>query len=217
MSENRILPETFGISGVQDATYLWSLFNECSVNDLLQIVHIFFNQINGMEAFFYYMMSKRCIVDHMLSITQRYLSTLRPVSIISHIIDGWEDFFLHSNYTLGNPSHIEIEMYRQRIIEVLSFILQHVGETRLSLYYQSRLLDYFSILYQRGEEGGDEESDEESDDEGDDEGDEEDEEDEEIDDDEDEGGDWDEEENEGEEGRGEDDVEEGERDDYFPG
>lgn len=168
MSENRILPETFGISGIQDATYLWSLFNECTNQDLLQIVHIFFNQINGMEAFFYYMMSKRCIVDHMLPITRCYLSTLRPVGIICHIIDGWEDFFLNSNYTLGHTTHVEIEMYRQRIIEVLSFILQHVGESRLSVYYQSRLLDYFSILYheQRGEgyddegvvedEGGDE-------------------------------------------------------------
>jgi hypothetical protein len=211
MSENRILPETFGISGVQDATYLWSLFNECTDNDLLQIVHIFFNQINGMEAFFYYMMSKRCIVDHMFSFTQRYLSTLRPIGIISHIIDGWEDFFLHSNYTLGNPSHIEIEMYRQHIIEILSFILQHVGETRLPLYYQCRLLDYFSILYHEGRgegEGGE-----------DDEGDEEDEDDDEEDnnDEEDEGG----EDNDGEEGSGEedreDDREEGERDDYFPG
>jgi len=153
MSENRILPETFGISGIQDATYLWSLFNECTDHDLLQIVHIFFNQINGMEAFFYYMMSKRCVVDHMLPITRLHLSTLRPVGTISHIIDGWEDFFLNSNYTLGHPSHVEIEMYRQRIIEVLSFILQHLGETRLSVYYQCRLLDYFSILYHedRGE------------------------------------------------------------------
>jgi hypothetical protein len=153
MSENQILPETFGISGIQDATYLWSLFNECTDHDILQIVHIFFNQINGMEAFFYYMMSKRCVVDHMLPITQLHLSTLRPVGTISHIIDGWEDFFLNSNYTLGRPSYVEIEMYRQRVIEVLSFILQHVGETRLSIYYQSRLLDYFSILYheERGE------------------------------------------------------------------
>ena len=178
MSENRILPETFGVSGIEDATYLWSLFNECTDDDLIQIVHIFFNQIDRMEAFFYYMMSKRCIVDHILPITQRYLSTLRPIGTISHIIDGWEDFFLNSSYTLGNTSPIEIEMYRQRVIGALSFILQHLGESRLSRYYQCRLLDYFSILYRQdisregeGEREGeseDDDDDEEDDDENDD-------------------------------------------------
>jgi hypothetical protein len=167
-----------------------------------------------MEAFFYYMMSKRCIVDRMLPIAQLYLSTLRPVGVISHIIDGWEDFFLNSNYTLGYPSHIVIEMYRQRIIEVLSFILQHIGETRLSLYYQCRLLDYFSILYHEGRGEGCEEGDEEEDEEGDEEENEE------------ENGEEDEEENGEEddcEGGADDseeedeDEEEGERDNYFPG
>ena len=97
MSENRIIPESFGTSGTQDANYLWGILNNCSDDYLLQIVHLFFQQINGMEAFFYYMMSKRCLVKNMLPITQRYLSSLNPVKIIPHLVDGWEDFFLKSN------------------------------------------------------------------------------------------------------------------------
>ena len=148
MSENRIIPESFGTSGTQDANYLWGILNNCSDDYLLQIVHLFFQQINGMEAFFYYMMSKRCLVKNMLPITQLYLSSLNPVKIIPHLVDGWEDFFLESNYTLGNLNHEEIEVYRQTLFQSLSYILEHVGESysQIKPYYRYRLRDYFLIF-----------------------------------------------------------------------
>ena len=148
MSENRIIPESFGTSGTQDANYLWGILNNCSDDYLLQIVHLFFQQINGMEAFFYYMMSKRCLVKNMLPITQLYLSSLSSVKIIPHLVDGWEDFFLESNYTLGNLNHDEIEVYRQTLFQVLSYILEHVGESysQITSYYRYRLRDYFLIF-----------------------------------------------------------------------
>ena len=180
MSENRILPESFGISVTDDATYLWGLFNGFTDEFLIQTVHHFFQQINGMEAFFYFMMSKRCLVDNMLSIIQSYQSSLHLIKIISNIVDGWEDFFLHTNYTLGNTDHNELNSYRQTIFQNLIFIISHMGESYFQLlpHYRCRLRDYFLIIQYNDESSDGDDEDEDDGDDGDDGDDEDDEDDE---------------------------------------
>lgn len=163
---NRILPESFGISSTQDATHLWGLFNGRTDEFILQTVHQFFQQINGMEAFFYFMMSKRILVDNMLSIIQNYQSSLHLIKIISNIVDGWEDFFLNTNYTLGDTNHDELESYRQTVFQTLVFIRTHMGESYFQLlpHYRLRLRDYFLMIPYDSGESSEDESDESDDD-----------------------------------------------------
>jgi hypothetical protein len=92
-------------------------------------------------------MSRRLLVDVMRDITNTYIGTLRAVKIIPHIIDGWEDFFLKSDYTLFDDEENELETYRMKIYQVLNFIVPLIGEDAYELhpYYKTRLCDYFLI------------------------------------------------------------------------
>jgi hypothetical protein len=127
--------------------YYYSTFRIQNDDHLLYLVHRFFNDIPGMEPFFYYMMSKRLLVDEMIAITTTYLSTLRAVIVIAHMIDGWEDFFLRSDYTLFADEENELESYRIKIYHVLHLLVPFLGEDvhELHPYYKTRLCDYFLI------------------------------------------------------------------------
>lgn len=130
--------------------YYYSVFNIRNDDHLLCIVHKFFDEIENIEAFFYYMMSKRFLVDKMKDITMTYIGKLRAAKIISHIIDGWEDFFLRTDYTLFNyDEENELESYRIKIYQVLHFIIPFIGEDFLHAYYKIRLCDYFLIRVER--------------------------------------------------------------------
>ena len=93
------------------------------------------------------------------------------IKIISNIVDGWEDFFLHTNYTLGNADHNELNSYRQTIFQSLIFIISHMGESYFQLlpHYRCRLRDYFLIIQYNdesidGDDGDHEDEDDEDDD-----------------------------------------------------
>ena len=135
---------------IQQVEQLWRVFfTNYNENYILQSVHSFFQSVDKMEPFFYFMMSKRILVDHMLPIIEQHITTLHPVKIIPHIIDGWVDFFLKMNYTLG-PERVtrdELELYRNKTYRVLSFLIENSGETltELPYYYQLRLRNYFLI------------------------------------------------------------------------
>jgi hypothetical protein len=111
----------------------------------------------------------------MMTITNTYIGTLRAVKIIPHIIDGWEDFFLRSDYTLFDDEENELEAYRMKIYQVLNFIVPLIGEDAHELhpYYKTRLCDYFlirigeSIELSEMEEGESEEDENEGEDESD--------------------------------------------------
>jgi len=114
----------------------------------------------------------------MIAITTTYISILRPVIVIPHIIDGWEDFFLRSDYTLFDDEENELEAYRMKIYQVLILIVPLIGEdaNELHPYYKTRLCDYFLIrigesipLSEIEEIEGEESDEDEGDDEGDDE------------------------------------------------
>jgi len=153
--------------------YYYSTFRIQNDDHLLYLVHKFFNDIPGMEPFFYYMMSKRLLVDEMMTITTSYIGILRAVTVIPHIIDGWEDFFLRSDYTLFADEENELESYRIKIYHVLHLLVPFLGEdvNELHPYYKTRLCDYFlirigeSIVVTDGEEVGEEEEEEEDDEE----------------------------------------------------
>ena len=83
----------------------------------------------------------------MRNITTTYIRILRPVVVIPHIIDGWEDFFLRSDYTLFDDEENELEAYRMKIYQVLNLIVPLIGEdaNELHPYYKTRLCDYFLI------------------------------------------------------------------------
>lgn len=151
--------------------YYYSTFRIQDDDHLLYLVDKFFDDISDMEPFFYYMMSRRILVDVMGNITNTYIGTLRAVKIIPHIIDGWEDFFLRSDYTLFDDEENELEAYRMKIYQVLNFIVPLIGEDAHELhpYYKTRLCDYFLIRIGESiplseieeSEGEEEESDEE--------------------------------------------------------
>lgn len=127
--------------------YYYDTFRIQNDDHLIYLVRKFFEDIDGMEPFFYYMMSRRLLVDVMGNITNTYIGTLRAVKIIPHIIDGWEDFFLRSDYTLFDDEENELEAYRMKIYQVLNFIVPLIGEDAHELhpYYKTRLCDYFLI------------------------------------------------------------------------
>uniref|UniRef100_A0A6C0KEP9 Uncharacterized protein n=1 Tax=viral metagenome TaxID=1070528 RepID=A0A6C0KEP9_9ZZZZ len=134
----------------EQADELWRVFfNQFSDDYVLHSVHSFFQNVEGMEAFFYYIMAKRVLVDNILQITEQYIHTMRAVQIIPHIVDGWEDFFLKTDYTLSPqlPNHEELERYRLKVYQVLIFLIPYLGESwsELNLYYRSCLKDYFLI------------------------------------------------------------------------
>jgi hypothetical protein len=134
----------------EQADELWRVFfNQFSDDYVLQSVHSFFQNVEGMEAFFYYIMAKRVLVDNILQIAEQYIHTMRAVQIIPHIIEGWEDFFLKTDYTLRPqlPNHDELEQYRLKVYQVLSFLIPYLGESwsELKPYYRSCLKDYFLI------------------------------------------------------------------------
>jgi hypothetical protein len=113
-------------------------------------------------------MSKRLLVDEMMTITTTYVSNLRSVIVIAHIIDGWEDFFLRSDYTLFADEENELESYRIKIYHVLNLLVPFLGEDvhELHPYYKTRLCDYFLIrigesILVEGEEVGEQEESEE--------------------------------------------------------
>ena len=155
--------------------YYYSTFRIQNDDHLLYLVDKFFDDISGMEPFFYYIMSRRLLVDSMMTITNTYIGTLRAVKIIPHIIDGWEDFFLRSDYTLFDDEENELEAYRMKIYQVLNFIVPLIGEDAHELhpYYKTRLCDYFlirigeSIELSEMEEGESEEDENEGEDESD--------------------------------------------------
>jgi len=158
--------------------YYYNTFRIQNDDHLLYLVCKFFDDIEGMEPFFYYMMTKRLLVDSMIAITTTYISILRPVIVIPHIIDGWEDFFLRSDYTLFDDEENELEAYRMKIYQVLILIVPLIGEdaNELHPYYKTRLCDYFLIrigesipLSEIEEIEGEESDEDEGDDEGDDE------------------------------------------------
>jgi hypothetical protein len=136
---------------------LWKVFfGHYDDDHVIQTVESFFQSVESIEAFYYFMMSKQLLVDHMLYFTRKYISLLNPVRLIPHIIDGWEDFFLTSNYTLENASHEELEHYRRVVYQVLSFLLTYLSTNseglsreEMSYYlhkYNARLRGYF-LLY----------------------------------------------------------------------
>ncbi len=130
----------------KNADQIWNLFVNTPDENILFIVRSFFQQIRDMEPFFYYVMSKRVLVDHLPDLIHEFLSTLQPRKILTHIIDGWKDFFLRSNYTLGETSRGELESYRIMIADVLNLIVGHLGENHnIPRYYQQLLFDYFFI------------------------------------------------------------------------
>lgn len=152
--------------------YYYSNFSIQNDNHLVYLVDKFFKDISGIEPFFYYMMSRRILVDNMRDITSTYIGTLRAVIIIPHIIDGWEDFFLRSDYTLFEDEENELEAYRMKIYQVLNFIVPFIGEDSYELhpYYKTRLCDYFLIRIgeriEMGEIDGEDDDDESEDEEG---------------------------------------------------
>lgn len=127
--------------------YYYDTFRIQNDDHLLYLVHKFFKDISGMEPFFYYLMSKRLLVDQMRNITTTYIGSLRAVIAIPHIIDGWEDFFLRSDYTLFEDEENELESYRMKIYQVLQILIPFLGEDvhELHPYYKTRLCDYFLI------------------------------------------------------------------------
>jgi hypothetical protein len=153
--------------------YYYSTFRIQNDDHLIYLVHRFFKDIPGIEPFFYYMMSKRLLVDEMMTITTTYVSNLRSVIVIAHIIDGWEDFFLRSDYTLFADEENELESYRIKIYHVLNLLVPFLGEdvNELHPYYKTRLCDYFlirigeSIVVEGENVGEQEESEEEENDE----------------------------------------------------
>lgn len=130
----------------ENADQIWNLFVNTRDENILIIVRSFFQQIRDMEPFFYYVMSKRILVDHLPNLIREFLPTLQPRKILTHIIDGWKDFFLRSNYTLGETTRGELESYRMIITEVLNLIVGNLGENHnIPGYYQQILFDYFFI------------------------------------------------------------------------
>lgn len=133
---------------IHQAEHLWRVFfNRYNENYVLQSVQSFFQSVDKMEPFFYFMMAKQILVDHMLSIIEQHPS-LCPLKIIPHVVDGWVDFFVKMNYTLGpSSSHDDLEKYRNKTYQILSFLITKAGDTleHLPYYYQLRLRNYFLI------------------------------------------------------------------------
>jgi hypothetical protein len=143
-------------NGIIDAERLWKTFEDANdetnedANDdtILLTVESLFENIDNMEPFFYYMMSKRVLVDHLSGFLDKFLYNMRSIKIVTHIIDGWEDFFLRSNYTLSFQDRELLEQYRQRVYDVLTRLVGHFGEnSNLPDHYRTRLFDYFFIRY----------------------------------------------------------------------
>ena len=130
----------------ENADQIWNLFINTRDENILFIVRSFFQQNRDMEPFFYYVMSKRILVDHLPELIHEFLPTLNPRKILTNIIDGWKDFFLRSSYTLGEATRIELESYRIALTDVLNLIVGHLGENHnIHVYYQQLIFDYFFI------------------------------------------------------------------------
>jgi len=129
----------------ENADQIWNLFVNTHEN-ILFVVRSFFQQNHDMEPFFYYVMSKRILVDHLPELIHEFLPTLNPRKILTNIIDGWKDFFLRSSYTLGEATREELESYRIVLTDVLNLIVGHLGENHnIHVYYQQLIFDYFFI------------------------------------------------------------------------
>jgi hypothetical protein len=130
----------------ENADQIWNLFVNTQDENIVIIVRSFFQQNRDMEPFFYYVMSKRVLVDHLPVLIREFLPTLQPRKILTNIIDGWKDFFLRSNYTLGETTRGELESYRILLTDVLNLIVGHLGENhKIHAYYRQILFDYFFI------------------------------------------------------------------------
>lgn len=128
--------------------------------ELMENVKIFIKEVNHTEPFIYYILSKQYLIKHLDDIVSIYIEKedIEYYKIIYHMIDGWDDFFIYSKYTLSNEydidqmideekieeEHIKCHsILKEQIKRILPFV--PVG-SYFHTYYKMKLKDYFNII-----------------------------------------------------------------------
>lgn len=129
-------------------------------DELVNNIKIFIKDIKDTEPFIYYLLSKKTLLMRLDDIVSIYIEKddIEYYKLIYHLIDGWEDFFIYSKYTLSNEYNIEQEIDEEKIEEeciichsilakqikrIIPFV--PVG-SYFHTYYKLKLKEYFNIL-----------------------------------------------------------------------
>lgn len=156
---NQFLSTNLEDVGVQHANRLWKeLFYGWPKQHVIVSITNFFREIQEPEALFYYIIANPSIIDELRMILNEFARTLKSDKIVTHIIDGWDDFFIRTNYAvtffqesqerrIGMRDEFEImETYRQKIRECITFLIPYLGEGHcINSFYQRRLFEMFFI------------------------------------------------------------------------
>ena len=156
---NQFLSMNLEDVGVHHANRLWKeLFYGWSKQHLIVSIVNFFRETQEPEALFYYIIANPSMIDELRMILNEFTLTLKSDKIVTHIIDGWDDFFIRTNYAvtffqesqerrIGMRDEFEImETYRQKIRECITFLIPYLGEGHcINSFYQRRLFEMFFI------------------------------------------------------------------------
>ena len=156
---NEFLSLNIEESGVLQANKLWKeLFHGWSKQHIIVSVISFFREIPQSEPLFYHIIANPSLIDELRMILNEFVNRLKVDKIITNVVDGWEDFFIKTNYAvtffqetgerhIGMTDEYEImETYRQIIRDCIVFLLPYLGEEHcLNSFYQRKLFEMFFI------------------------------------------------------------------------
>ena len=141
--------------GIRHADHLWKRsFYGLTSDQLMSSLREFISQSEEPEPLFYHLMSNTIVIDNLYELVTECMSSfsLKADKIIVHMIDGWEDFFIRTNYTLmplrDGDEYEKLENYRLKTRQVLTFLINHLGEEHcITPFYQKRIFELFFIRF----------------------------------------------------------------------
>lgn len=140
----------FALLGIRHADQLWRhTFYGVSSEEIMEAIREFLSNHRDTEPLFYHLMSNVTTIEHLFEIVTEFINFLKADRIIVHMIDGWEDFFIKTNYTLLENRETEyenLEHCRQHVRRTILFLINHLGEEHtINAFYKRRLFELFFI------------------------------------------------------------------------